>query len=418
MSQADLKQLLLIIEQQLDWDDPSGWQGKDFEILNELILEKTKISLSASTLRRIWGRVEYNHMPSGTTLDTLAQFAGFDNWRAFTKRANAAGKTPHIEPKPAINSISRRGIWTATTLAVAALVTITLVGMYVRKANEPANGNFSFKSRPVTRSLPNSVIFDYNVKANPGDSVFIQQSWDPTTRTTVDKTKHQFTSIYYVPGFYHAKLLVNNKIVKEHTLMIPTDGWLGLIENRPVPVYLNNKEYMRDGILQTPISVITAKNFTMEPQQPAVSYYNVGNFAPVPLSNFSFSTEVRNDFNSGSGACQLARIILFTDNVPVIVELSAKGCISNLRLLNGRYFESGKDHDLSGFGTDVSKWVKVECKSAKDKIQYYVDGKLAYESELPKYVESIVGMGFNFQGTGSVRAIDLKKGDSTIFKAW
>ena len=86
MSAADLKRLLAIIEEQLDWDDPSTWQGKDFEILNELILEKTKVSLSASTLRRLWGRVEYNHLPSGTTLDTLARFAGFENWRAFTKR--------------------------------------------------------------------------------------------------------------------------------------------------------------------------------------------------------------------------------------------------------------------------------------------------------------------------------------------
>src|SRR5580693_6426201 len=86
MSQADLKQLLLIIGQQLDWGDAATWQSKDFEILNELILEKTKVSLSASTLRRIWCRVEYNHMPSGTTLDTLAQFAGFDNWRAFTRQ--------------------------------------------------------------------------------------------------------------------------------------------------------------------------------------------------------------------------------------------------------------------------------------------------------------------------------------------
>ncbi|HTK20245.1 MAG TPA: hypothetical protein VL442_12045 [Mucilaginibacter sp.] len=86
MSAADLKCLLAIIEDQLDWGDPSGWQGKDFEILNELILEKTKVSLSASTLRRLWGRVEYNHLPSGTTLDTLARFAGSENWRAFTKR--------------------------------------------------------------------------------------------------------------------------------------------------------------------------------------------------------------------------------------------------------------------------------------------------------------------------------------------
>src|SRR5215475_3736440 len=86
MSAADLKRLLAIIEEQLDWGDPSTWQGKDFEILNELILEKTKVSLSASTLRRLWGRVEYNHLPSTTTLDTLARFAGFESWRAFTKR--------------------------------------------------------------------------------------------------------------------------------------------------------------------------------------------------------------------------------------------------------------------------------------------------------------------------------------------
>lgn len=417
MSQADLKQLLLIIGQQLDWGDPATWQSKDFEILNELILEKTKVSLSASTLRRIWGRVEYNHMPSGTTLDTLAQFAGFDNWRAFTRQ----GRSPAL-PGASIHDVTKikrnRGVWPAVALIVIALATFALVGMHVRNTDEPVKGTFSFKSRPVTRSLPNSVIFDYDVKANPGDSVFIQQSWDPTTRTAVDKDKHQFTSIYYVPGFYHAKLLVNNKIVKEHALMIPTDGWLGLIENNPIPVYLSRQEYIHDGILQVPVSVITAKNFTMEPQQPWTAYYNVGNFTPVPLSDFSFSTEIRNDYNAGSGACQFVQIILFTDNVPVIVELSAKGCISNLRLLNGRYFESGKDHDLSGFGTDLSKWVKVECKSAKDKIQYYVDGKLAYESDAPKYTESIVGMGFKFEGTGSVKNIGLKKSDSTIFKAY
>jgi len=418
MSQADLKQLLLIIEQQLDWGDAATWQGKDFEILNELILEKTKISLSASTLRRIFGRVEYNHMPSGTTLDTLAQFADFENWRAFTRQRKPAPQNQEAQVQDITKAKRKRGMWPAAALVVVALVALTLAGMHVRSASEPVNRTITFKSRPVTRSLPNSVIFDYDVKTNPGDSVFIQQSWDPTTRNTLDKERHQFTSIYYVPGFYHAKLLVNNKIVKEHTLMIPTDGWLGLIENRPVPVYLADKEYIHDGILQATVPVITGKNFKMEPQQPAVSYYNVGNFIPVPLSNFSFSTEVRNDYNSGSGACQLARIILFTDNVPVILELSAKGCISNLRLLNGRYFESGKDHDLSGFGTDVSKWVKVECKSVKDKIQYYVDGKLAYQTDLPQYAESIVGMGFTFQGTGSVKGIDLKKGDSTIFKAY
>src|SRR6201994_5021754 len=104
MNEADLKQLLMIIEQQLDWGDSATWQSKDFEILNQLILEKTKVSLSASTLRRIWGRVEYNHLPSGTTLDTLAQFAGFESWRVFSRQKPEVEIAQPIIEKPAIKS--------------------------------------------------------------------------------------------------------------------------------------------------------------------------------------------------------------------------------------------------------------------------------------------------------------------------
>src|SRR6267142_2663357 len=98
MNSQGIKQLLTIIEQQLDWGEATAWQSKDFELLNQLIFGKTKVSLSASTLRRIWGRVEYNHLPSGTTLDTLARFAGFESWRAFSKQSKTTtAVTPEKE---------------------------------------------------------------------------------------------------------------------------------------------------------------------------------------------------------------------------------------------------------------------------------------------------------------------------------
>jgi hypothetical protein len=73
-----IKQLLAIIERQLDLGDATTRQSRDFENLNQLIFEKTRISSVSSTLRWVWGRVEYNHLPSGTTLDTLPRFAGFE----------------------------------------------------------------------------------------------------------------------------------------------------------------------------------------------------------------------------------------------------------------------------------------------------------------------------------------------------
>jgi hypothetical protein len=47
-----------------------------------------------------------------------------------------------------------------------------------------------------------------------------------------------------------------------------------------------------------------------------------------------------------------------------------------------------------------------------------VNDKLVYQSILPLYNENIVGMDFGFQGTGSVKNIELKKGENTVFKAF
>lgn len=418
MSSSELKRLLNIIERQLDWGDASTWQGKDLEILSELIFEKTKVSLSASTLRRIWGRVEYNHLPSGTTLDTLARFAGFDNWRIFTKQNQITETSQETVIPVVIKSKEKSGWGLKVGLVILAVVTISLVSMYVKKTPKTPKGPYLFNIHPVTRTIPNSVIFTYDVKTNPGDSVSIQQSWDPDTKVSVDKSKHQFTSVYYRPGFYHAKLLVNNKIVKERLLMIPTTGWLGLIEHQPVPVYLDSTKFISKDALSAPISVMAENNISLGPEPPAVSYFNVGNFEPVPLKDFSFSAEIRDDYHSGTAPCQYVQITLFTDNTPVVIFLSAKGCISNLVLLNGRFYESGKNNDLSGFGTDLSKWVKVSCHSAGKKIQYLVNDKLVYESELPLYNENIVGMGLGFQGTGSAKNIELSKDGRSVFKAF
>jgi hypothetical protein len=418
MSASELKHLLTIIEQQLDWGDPSAWQTKDFEILNELILEKTKVSLSESTLRRIWGRVEYNHLPSTTTLDTLSKFAGFDSWRAFTRQSKPVVPYQKTIEKPLVKPKGRSGWWIAVALVVIAVTGFSLISMYVKKTSSASKETVLFNTKPVTRSLPNSVIFTYDVKTNPGDSVFIQQSWDPDTRVTIDKDKHQFTSVYYRPGFYHAKLGVNNKVVKENLLMIPTTGWLGLIAHYPIPVYLDQKEFMSLDGMKVPSSLIYQKNIPLGPQPPTVEYYNVGNFEPVPLKEFSFTTEIKNNFSEGAAACQFTSVILFTDYTPVIVQLSAKGCVSDLRLLNGGYFISGKDNDLSGFGVDFTQWTKLTCKSAGPKIQYFINDKLVYESLRPLYNENIIGIGYNFQGTGEVKNVKLDKGNKTVFTAF
>ena len=419
MDASAIKQLLNIIEQQLDWGSADAWQTKDFENLNLQILERTKVSLSASTLRRLWGRVEYNHLPSTTTLDTMARFAGFENWRAFTKQNKPAEITTAkttVYPAP----IKQKPAWQLKgVLIIIAAAATTLIAMYIKK--EPvatAKGIYTFSYKPVTRDIPNSVIFSYDVKTTSTDSVFIQQSWDPQTRTLVDKNRHQHTSVYYRPGYYHAKLVVNNQVVKESPLLLATNGWLGLIAHKPIPVYLNKDEYMNADMMGITASTIQKNNIVLGPQPPVTEFYNVGNFEAVPLNDFSFSAEIKNNYHEGAAACRFFNVGLITDGVPVVIPLSAKGCVSDLNLLDGQHMVSGKSNDFSGFGADLSTWVKVSCRSSGSKIQYFVNDKLAFESALPNKKTSIVGLGYSVQGAGSVRKIDLQSAGKVVFHAF
>ncbi|MEJ0056155.1 MAG: hypothetical protein WDN75_11100 [Bacteroidota bacterium] len=43
-------------EDHLGWGSSSEWTHQDFDTLSEMIFEKTGVRLSASTLKRVWGK--------------------------------------------------------------------------------------------------------------------------------------------------------------------------------------------------------------------------------------------------------------------------------------------------------------------------------------------------------------------------
>ncbi|MEP7267392.1 MAG: hypothetical protein ABI844_07155 [Saprospiraceae bacterium] len=69
-----IRKCLLDIENKLGWGTSTDWSNYDLEKLSDEILVKTSVALSATTLKRLWGKVKHEHSPSLTTLNTLAQF--------------------------------------------------------------------------------------------------------------------------------------------------------------------------------------------------------------------------------------------------------------------------------------------------------------------------------------------------------
>ena len=56
---------------------------KDFDTLSDRIFARTGEMVSRNTLRRIWGRIGGDVMPRHSTLDILARFVGYNDYKAF-----------------------------------------------------------------------------------------------------------------------------------------------------------------------------------------------------------------------------------------------------------------------------------------------------------------------------------------------
>ena len=408
------------IEQISGLGSGEGWATADFERLSELIQEKTGACLSVTTLKRVWGKVRYDSSPTTTTLNVLVQYLGYPNWHDFTQLTDQPGQVVSgpsplpIAPPPAhtdLRGLQSRVVRYRVWIGFVGLLAIGLASDGPAPLSPQA---FSFRSRPVTQGIPNSVVFDYDATASPTDSVFIQQSWDPTRRQLVSRTGHQHTSIYYYPGYYRAKLVVGKQIVREHDLLIRSKGWHIAVVQEPVPLYFRTSEVIRQGKLSLPASLIEASHVPMQPQTPLVRYRYIQELGGLRSDNFVFETRLRHDYRVGSADKQQTRLLIHGKGDMFFIPLSAKGCVSDLFLGLGGYAVDGRNTDLSAFGVDFSNWVDLRCEVIHSQARVWVNGQLAYQATIPSSPVDLVGITYEFTGTGSVDYCRFYRPDGSV----
>ncbi len=415
----------LLIEEKLGWGASETWSSQDFEQLSEQLAEQTGVALSATTLKRVWGRVKYDSAPTTTTLNALATFMGYESWRHFQNAQQEALSTEqNIVVQPGVETQSVQPVIPVIRKAnsrqrrwVAAALFLGLIGMvaFIQTTPKPLRpADFAFRSQPVTTGIPNSVVFAYDATASPTDSVFIQQSWDPRRRQLVPKNGHQHTSIYYYPGYFRAKLVIGKQIVREHDLLIPSNGWHVAVKQEPVPVYFNSRETIHDGVLQLPLATIQQQNIPVQPRPPLVQYRNVRDFNGLQNSNFVLETRLKNDFNQGAAACQKTNIMILCRNEMLSIPLTAKGCVGDLGLHLAGHEAQSTTTNLAGFGTDLSQWTDVRCEVKNRQVQIFINHKKIYQATIPTAPAEIVGISYNFEGTGSVDYVRFNRPNGEV----
>ncbi len=410
------------IENKLEWGETANWSTADFEKLSDKIQEKTGVILSVSTLKRIFGRIDYQSKPALTTLNTLAQYLGYEDWRAF-HNAYAQKEIPQAQVlskstfEPQVSAQKKYG--PVFIIAISSVLVLVLVGLFgyrfVQKKKQFNSSTFRFSSKTMlTQGLPNSVVFDYDASAaNENDSVFIAQSWDTSRKMQVDRNGKHHSAIYYYPGYFRAKLIIGNKIVHEHDIQIKTDGWLGVVEAAwgKEPLYFKKDEIALPHEIAVTQELLKSYKIDLLPEAPPVRFYNQKNMTGVMTNNFSFETDIKTGTGGSGNSCQRVEVLLQSKNDIFIVPLVNTACIGDIALTAGGFYTDSKQDDLSGFGCDLSEWTKLKIVCKNQQIRFWINDKPVYATTIKNTPTEIVGLQYRFKGAGFIRNTRLSGPD-------
>ncbi|GMN06821.1 hypothetical protein MTsPCn5_22100 [Croceitalea sp. MTPC5] len=410
-TQTHISRCLKRIEEQLGWGDSSQWSSRDFDRLGDKIHEQTGVNISNNTLKRLWGRIPYQSNPSTATLDTLSQFIGFENWSAFVAHGSRLKSAEpkqlnEVVKKPAVKRGLQKKMIIAATLIGCVLVVLAVVPFSGRTIGTP---DYIFIPKKIANGLPNSVLFSIDASyAGENDKIEIQQNWDRRRRQLINRKDSLVASLYYTPGYFDAKLVVNDIVVKEHPLMIPSNGWMATLETGAAPVYFDPSEFKTvDGVAISP-DLIKKRNTGIPITETFVNYFWVEDFKGLALNDFVMETTLRNVSFDTNISCQKTHIIILCEGEVVIIPLSIKGCIADLELYYLDRAITGSRNDLSNFGVDdFNNWATVKCVSKNNNFSIYVNDNLAYEIPTKGEDNKIYGVKYHFQGTGAISQLKL-----------
>ncbi|CAM1344415.1 hypothetical protein [Tenacibaculum amylolyticum] len=397
----EVQKCLRLIEKKLSWGDAEKWHNNVFIELSERIQEETKVLLSPTTLKRVWGRVNYNSAPSISTLNALAQFAGFLNWRDFK---NTAGSFKIKSYKEVFSSNFRVIMFSAFIIA---LLFFSILSMSNNRSIEKPNySNVIFKSQPITEGLPNSVVFNFDLKGITSENILIQQFWDPSKKIEIQKSQKQATGQYYYPGYFRAKLLVDGEIIREHDLFIKSNGWLGTIDYEPVPKYFKEEEIKKENTLSFSEDVIKE---IIEKEKPISStFHYVNDLDPISGDNFELTADLKSLFTEKWSTCQKTIVVIIGTKSAILIPFSIPGCISEIGLMLSEKYLDGKKNDLSAFGVNLSNFNNIKLKVENKELQVYINEKQTYMDSFIEPIGNVVGVRFKFYGVGEVKNLILK----------
>ncbi len=414
MTQSD-KALLAEIKKKIARDarlqDAAIWSQKDFDFLSFFIEEKTACRLSISTLKRIWSN-DHQRLPHISTLDALSKTAFDKNW----KHLKAASLSHLVTEKDdtAKNTIlgqEKKAKKIVIALLLAIPITLILIGGTKTLQKKQQNGqempDIIFNHRKTLENkLPNTVVFDYDIEQIDADRFFLQQSWDTSRKVEIFKGTKQRTDIYYVPGYFTAKLFADDEIVKEIPVHVVYEDWF-MAARQPMSTIITFDQHLwlNKNHLGVATETLETKGIDLN-KEFQLAYYYVKDFE-VDGDNLFYKTSFHMNALE-SVDCPMANFHLQGTTGYYWIMIGNQGCGSEVYLRTGDTSHNGKTQDLTNLTTNIYKWNELEIRTSDKKVQLLLNGTEVFSTSYEDPIGKIMEISYFFNGPGMIDDVELK----------
>ncbi len=386
------------IEKKFAFGNGNGYTQRDLESLALVIEEKTGINLSLSTLKRLW-KGDFKQRPQIATLNGLASALDYNDWQDFKLKNQPVETTQQRD-----HTTRPRRLWAIIGFGLV----IGIASLLLLPGDIKISGPIHFTAeKTVTKGIPNTVIFKYDLKNVAANHFYFQQSWNSEHRVAIDPKGKALTSIYFEPGYHRAKLFANDSLIAMQPVHILSDGWEANIyyngkDNEPIN--FKNEDLIRDGQLHLHPELLKKRNLDLS--NAFYTRVTISEDFKISSDNFSLFTRMKVDSISDK-LCPWMQMTVVTEKNIFWISLRNKGCESYASYKTGEVYRSGEKNDLSALGVNIYNWQDVALTVENRNASISVNGEIVFREPYKEDFGIIKGLFYLFDGTGSLDFVQL-----------
>jgi hypothetical protein len=256
--------------------------------------------------------------------------------------------------------------------------------------------------------VPVKVNFSYQVHKKPVSTAFVWPTWEQKDRIKIDQQKGNTDYIYYYPGFYRTKLMVDGQLVKEQDLLINTNGWLACVEQPEQPLYLQKDDFVvKRGLLEIEDGLLPRYGIPFRPVPPLLRFFYISDFKGLMNDNFDFETNVKTTFESGDSESEYIEVIIHCKDDALVIPVCSMRNASRAYLYAAGVERHGERGELQNFYADIRQWVKLKVHGENKIVTISLNDSNPIKVKLADKPTEIVGVQIRFNGYGSVKGTRL-----------